>query len=197
MNTSIWGRVAVAAVSFLALMGCQSREVLCNDSPEAEAVIGTATIGKVFNDLSQYNRVCTVQGSALQEGGHYGYRDGLLVIKGDTPARSNIEVMRGRIELRGDMGERSELSATVPEYRHNEPYQYYCPSIISTGKTIISIPKWCTGYKSIFDAFASKDTALTVTGHVPATAKAFGNNDVSVGSYDAGTQRLIAGYSPH
>ena len=196
MNKSLWGRIAVAAVSFLALMGCQSREALCNDAPDAEAIIGTQTIGRVFNDLTPYNRVCTVQSSALREGGHYSFRDGLLVINGDTPAGSNIEVMRGRIELNGDMGDRSELSAYVPEYRHNEAYRYYCPSMISTGKSFITIPNWCTGYKSIFDAFASRDTALTIGGHVPQSAKAFGNNHVAVESYDPGAQILIAGYAP-
>ncbi len=87
-------------------------------------------------------------------------QEGLLIVNGHVPDRVSLAVPEGRMEINGDVGDNSSISATLPYETRIQTYTYTCGS-----KPV----RTCTGTRQVFDHFRYRDdfqAAVIIRGYV-------------------------------
>lgn len=182
-NESAWwmtaGSVAVCALTAYALFWMPQKIDLCeNDGPgqitSYSAVFNGGpdlpvctvdTYGMVadYQDTREFqdkNRYSSKQKTSKKRVIYRFDQEGLLIVNGHVPDRVSLSVPEGRMEINGDIGDGSSISATLPYETRTEFYTYTCGS-----KPV----RTCTGTRQVFDHYRYRDdfqAAVIIRGYV-------------------------------
>lgn len=94
--------------------------------PKAETpdLRGETSITQVFNGGPQGN-MTRISGAALQAKESY-QASGKIIIEGDVPAKSSIDVDAGKLLVTGNVGDGASIHVSQPIKTHNENYPDFC-----------------------------------------------------------------------
>jgi hypothetical protein len=121
--------LALSCLCLLFLAACGPQHL--GSQAEDPALHGTTAITQVYTDSGPEN-VLTVDGSHLKAGETYAY-NGTLVVKGDVPAKTEIDVYNGKLEVTGNVGDKAELDVKLPVRTHEETTIMLMPMTMSCG----------------------------------------------------------------
>jgi hypothetical protein len=93
---------------------------------------GSTAITMVYKDAAA-ERVLTVDGASLKAESRYVY-DGTLVVRGDIPSKTEIDVTNGKLEVTGNVGSGSTLDVRLPVLTHTEDDTILMPMTMSCGE---------------------------------------------------------------
>ena len=124
--------IAAPCLAMIFLAGCGPSPQQLGDAAKDPNLHGASAITMVYKDAAP-QRVLTVDGSSLKTESRYVY-NGALVIKGDVPAKTEIDVSNGKLEVTGNVGNESKLDVRLPVLTHSVTDIILMPMSMSCGE---------------------------------------------------------------
>ena len=182
---AVMGAVLLSTV-FLSACGYPSHQL-----GQEQGLQGSVAVEQMYDGAAPSNHL-TVDGAQLQPKNHYDYDGGALTIRGSVPAQTEINVPNGRLEVTGNVGDKSEISANLPVLTHQQSYTY--TTFMMVGK--VMIPQVHTGTRTIEDDLAFPDDThpgVQVNGSIGNKVQVSTNGGIQAGYW--GTEfRVQTGY---
>ncbi len=113
------------------LTGCGPSPQHLGDMAKDPGLHGATVVTMVYKDAAP-EKVLTVDAHALKTDSRYVY-DGSLVVKGDVPANTEIDVSNGKLEVTGNVGSGDKLDVQLPVITHDETNIVLMPMSMSCG----------------------------------------------------------------
>lgn len=173
-NVSKFGVVAVFASVVSGCCGQQDIGTLAED-PNLRGELQTVPLTENAPNVVK----AVVKGSALKSGSSYRMKEGILVIEGNIPPNTSVAVDNGRIEVTGNVGDKVELLAHMPERTHSESYTYTDMMPAGDGM-VIPITQIKTHYVPDGLKYKSDDKGIDIHGSVGKDVKIESNAGVHV-----------------
>lgn len=111
-------RAASVCLSFLAVVGCSKTIGPNADDANLRGDVSMTTLfdggPKVYKSV--------VDGRSLEPNKSYYMSEGVLIIRGDVPSKTQVKVGTGRIEVTGNVNSKAKVNAYMPERTHSENY---------------------------------------------------------------------------
>jgi len=123
--------IAATCLSLAFLAGCGPTPQHLGADAKDPNLHGTTAITQVYTDAPQQS-VLTIDGHALKTDSRYTY-NGTLVIKGDVPAKTEIDVSNGKLFVTGNVGSEATLDVKMPVRTHDETSIMLMPIVTSCG----------------------------------------------------------------
>lgn len=180
-------KTALLTMTFSALAACSEGIGADAETQELRGDISSAPLVDGATNVD----VVTLNASALRSGESYKMSQGVLVINGDVPAKTKINVGMGRIIVNGNVGTGAKVSAWMPEDTHSETYT----CMMYNAALKMSTASVCS--RTVRDnlTFASDPTSgVIVSGNVAADATIQSNAGVQAQCVDE-TSRLGTDWS--
>ena len=128
-------KLKIAALPCLALVfmaGCGPAPQQLGDAAKDPALHGASSVTMVYTDAAP-ERVLTVDGGGLKPDSRYVY-DGSLVVRGNLPANTEVDVTNGKLEVTGNVGDGSRIDVRLPVLTHTESGMILMPMTMSCGQ---------------------------------------------------------------
>lgn len=123
--------VAFTCLSLAFLTACGPSPQTLGSGATDPSLHGTTAITQVYSDAAP-QAVLTVEGSALKPDSRYVY-NGPLVIHGSVPARTEVDVTNGKLQVTGAVGDDARLDVQLPVVTHDETNIVLMPMTMSCG----------------------------------------------------------------
>ena len=187
--------VAFTCLSLAFLAACGPSPQMLGSAAKDPNLHGTTAITQVYSDAAPQT-VLTVEGTALKPDSRYVY-NGPLVIHGSVPARTEVDVTNGKLQVTGNVGDQAQLDVKLPVLTHDETSIILMPMSMSCGNnctTTYLMPMPVTN--TIEDGLAhAGDTgaAVRVGGRIGNKVQVSTNGGIQAGGW--GTEfRVHTGY---
>jgi hypothetical protein len=177
--------LALCCLSMIFMTACGPSPQRLGDMAKDPGLHGSTSIAMVYKDAAP-ERVLTVDGHALKTESRYVY-NGTLVIKGDVPAKTEIDVTNGKLEVTGNVGSESTIDVRLPVLTHQVTDIILMPMSMSCGEnctTTYLMPMPVT--RTVEDGLAHPgDTgpAVTVDGAVGNKVKITANGGIHANTW--------------
>lgn len=123
--------IAFTCLSLAFLTACGPAPQTLGSAAKDPHLHGATAVTMVYTGAAPQN-VLTIEGAALKPESRYVY-DGSLVIRGDVPARTEVDVANGKLEVTGNVGDESKLEVKLPVLTHEETSIILMPMTMSCG----------------------------------------------------------------
>ncbi len=123
--------VAFTCLSLAFLTACGPAPQHLGAGAKTPDLLGTTAITQVYTDAAPQS-VLTIDGHALKAESRYVY-NGTLVIKGDVPAKTEIDVTNGKLEVTGNVSSEAKIDVSLPVITHQQTDIILMPMTMSCG----------------------------------------------------------------